>query len=294
MITLAQARFAGLSLKAVQRRVASGHWIRCSRGVYFVDDRPFTDAARVRAAVWGYGEHAAASGLTAAWWHNLTKFPPDIVDVTVPRNSHGRSRDGCRLRRRDLYSSDVVVNRGIRLTALPLTVIEAAVMERDGVKLMDSALQRRLGLRELWRAHLRNKGRYGSPRARRLLQAASDGARSEAERLLVKLLRENGITGWHTNYPIGPYKADVAFPGPMIVIEADGWAFHSDQEVFQNDRKRQNYIALLGWQVLRFTWLDLVEYPQRVIAVIRSAISARLRTLSGCCEMPVEVLCVRG
>ena len=281
VITLAQARRAGLSLKAVQRRVASGRWIRCSRGVYFVDDRPFTDGARIRAAVWGYGEHAAASGLTAAWWHNLTKFAPEIVEVTVPRNSHGRSRDGCRVRRRDLNTSDVVVHGGIRVTALPLTVLEAAVQRGGGAKLMDSALQRRLGLRELWRAHLRNKGRYGSPRARRLLQAASDGARSEAERLLVKLLRENGITGWRTNYPIGPYKVDVAFPGPMVVIEVDGWAFHSDQEVFQGDRKRQNYIALMGWQVLRFTWLDLVEYPQRVIAEIRSAISARLRTLSG-------------
>jgi len=37
----------------------------------------------------------------------------------------------------------------------------------------------------------------------------------------------------------------------------------------------------MGWQVLRFTWLDLVEYPQRVIAEIRSAIWARSRTLSG-------------
>jgi very-short-patch-repair endonuclease len=280
VLTLAQARNAGLSHEAVRRRLRSGHWIRCSRGVYFVDDRPFTDAARIRAVVWGYGERAAASGLAAAWWHDLTKFAPDIVEVTVPRNSHGRSRDGCRLRRRDLNPADIVVHRRIRVTALPLTVIEAAVKGRNGVKLMDAALQRRLGLRELWRAHLRNKGRYGSVRARRLLQAASDGARSEAERLLVQLLREAGITGWQTNYPIGPYKVDVAFPAPKIVIEVDGWAFHSDQEVFQNDRKRQNYLTLMGWQVLRFTWLDLVEYPQRVIAEIRAAISARLSTLS--------------
>ena len=53
------------------------------------------------------------------------------------------------------------------------------------------------------------------------------------------------------------------------------WAFHSDQEAFQDDRERQNNIALLGWQVLRFTWLDLTEYPQRVITEIRFAISAR-------------------
>lgn len=280
VLTLAQARRGGLSLEAVKRRVDSGHWRRCSRGVYFVDDRPFTDAARVRAGVWSYGEHAVASGLTAAWWHGCTRFAPDIVEVTVPRNSHGRRRDGCRVRRRDLNPSDIVVQRNIRVTALPLTVVEAAVRRGGGVKLMDAALQRHVGLRDLWRAHLRNKGRYGSPHARRLLQAASDGARSEAERLLVKLLRDDGVTGWQTNYSVGPYKVDVAFPGSKVAIEVDGWAFHSDQEAFQQDRKRQNYIALLGWQVLRFTWLDLVEYPQRVIAVIRSAISARLRSLS--------------
>jgi len=98
--------------------------------------------------------------------------------------------------------------------------------------------------------------------------------------LLVKLLREAGITGGQTNYPIAPYRVDVAFPAPKIVIEVDGWAFHSDQEVFQYDRKRQNYLTLMGWQVLRFTWLDLVEYPQPVIGEICSAISARESTLS--------------
>jgi very-short-patch-repair endonuclease len=113
------------------------------------------------------------------------------------------------------------------------------------------------------------------------LEAASDGARSEAERLLLRLLREAGITGWQTNYPIGPYKVDVAFEAPRVAIEVDGWAFHSGQEKFPNDRQRQNYISLMGWQVLRFTWLDLFVYPQRVIGVVRSAISARSRTLSG-------------
>lgn len=55
----------------------------------------------------------------------------------------------------------------------------------------------------------------------------------------------------------------------------DGFAFHSDPDAFQIDRQRQNDLVLLGWQVLRFTWLDLTAYPDRVIALIRSAISAR-------------------
>ncbi|MGV0799677.1 hypothetical protein A5633_18750 [Mycolicibacterium elephantis] len=281
VITLAQARSAGLTHKVVQRRVASGRWRRCTPGVYFVEDRLFTDAARIRAAVWGYGPQAAASGLTAAWWHGLSRFAPDLVEVTVPRNSHGRRHDGSRVRRRDLEPSDVVERDGLRLTALDLTVLEAAVQRGGGARLMDSALQRHVDLGQLWRAQLRNKGRYGSPRARRLLYAASDGARSEAERLLLKLLRDARITGWKANYPFGPYQIDVAFPALKIAIEVDGWAFHSDEEAFQRDRTRQNHLILNSWHVLRFTWLDLVEYPQRVVAAIRSAISARISPVAG-------------
>lgn len=242
--------------------------------MYFVDDRPFTDAARVRAAVWGYGRRAAASGLAAAFWLDLTRFAPEVVEVTVPRDSSGRKRAGSRVRRRDLAAADIAERKGLRVTALPLTVVEAAVRTRDGAKIMDTALQRHVELRQLWAAHLRNKGRYGSPASRLRLRAASDGARSAAERLLVKILREAGITGWKTNYPVGGYKVDVGFPGPKVAIEADGFAFHSGPVEFQIDRERQNTIALLGWQVLRFTWLDLAEYPDRVLAVIRSAISA--------------------
>jgi very-short-patch-repair endonuclease len=223
-----------------------------------------------------------ASGLAAAWWHGLTRFAPDVIEVTVPRDSNGRCRAGSRLRRRDLAPADIVERTGLRVTALPLTVVEAAARRGGGAKLMDSALQRHVELPQLWSAHLRNRGRYGSPAARRLLQAASDGARSEAERLLIKLLRDNGITGWKANLPVGGYKVDVAFPKQKVAIETDGCGVHwgylplagDSQEDFQNDRERQNKIALLGWQVLRFTWLDLTEYPQRVLALIRRAISA--------------------
>jgi very-short-patch-repair endonuclease len=274
VITLAQARRIGLSEHTVRRRARSGHWRRCGPGVYFVNDRPFTTAARIRSAVWSYGDRATASGLAAAWWHGASTYTPRFVEVTVPRTNNGRRRHGTRLRRRDLEPADIVERNGLRVTALPLTVVEAAVRRGGGPQLLDSALQRHVELQQLWRAHLRNKGRHGSPAARRLLQAASDGARSAAERLLVRLLKDAGITGWQTNFPVGRYKVDVAFPGSRVAIEVDGLAFHSDSEVFHTDRQRQNRITLLGWTVLRFTWLDLTEYPRRVIAEIRAAIDS--------------------
>jgi len=242
--------------------------------VYFADDRPFSDAARVRAAVWGYGERAAASGLAAAWWYGLTQFAPAVVEVTVPRDSNGRIHDGTRPRRRDLAIVDVVEMRGLRVTAFPLTVIEAAVRRRDGAKILDAGLQRDVRLNELWQAHLRNKGRHGSPAARTLLYGAADNTHSHAERLIRGILRRAGVTGWRANYPVGGYRVDIAFYGAKVAIEVDGFAFHSDYESFQNDRVRQNKLTLKGWQVLRFTWLDLTEYPERVLATILLAIRA--------------------
>lgn len=275
VVTLAQTRLAGMSDSAVNRRVRSGRWRRCGSGVYFADDRPFTPAARIRAAVWSRGRLAVATGLAAAWWLGLAAVDPDPIEVTVPRTSSGRAGPGVRIRRRDLSEQDIFECRGLRVTGLALTVLEASARSGGGPKIMDSALQRRVGLADLQGAHVRNRGRYGASAARRMLQAASGGARSEAERLVVRLLRDAGIDGWCANYPAGTYSIDIAFPVQRVAIEIDGWAFHSDREAFQNDRERQNWLALQGWQVLRFTWLDLTQHPERVLAAIRAAISVR-------------------
>lgn len=276
VITRQQAFDCGLSSSGIDRRVRSGHWRRYGPGVYFVDDRPFTTAARIRASVWSYGPGALASGLAAAWWHHLVTFTPELIEVTVPRSSHGRPHRGTRVRRRDVAPLDIADRDGLLVTALPLTVVEAAARRGGGPKVMDTALQRHTELPPLWRAHLRNTGRYGSPAARRMLQAAESGARSEAERLLIRLLRGAGITGWvANNCRVAGYQVDVAFPAAKVAIETDGWAFHSGPDEFENDRTRQNRIVLAGWTILRFTWLDLVTTPERVIAEIRRAISAR-------------------
>ncbi len=261
VITLEQACSAGLSRQAVERRVGSGRWVRCARGVYFVDDRPFTDAARIRAAVWGYGARAAASGLTAAWWHGLTSSRPLWSEVTMPRDSHGRRHPGTRVRRRDLDPVDVVEVNDMRVTTLRSPSSRPRQSVAAESELLDNALQRHIELDTLWRAHLRNKGRTGAPRSRMLLQAARGGARSEAERLLHQILRDANITGWKANYRVGGYRVDVGFPTRRSRWKLDGFAFHSGVNEFQVDRTRQNAIVLLGWQVLRFTWLDLDGVP---------------------------------
>jgi very-short-patch-repair endonuclease len=271
VLTLSQAARHGINRAAVQRRVASGAWIRVGRGVYFVADRPATPRARLRGTVFELGEHAVVAGPTAAWWHGLLSRPPHTTTICLPRGRHGIRRDGLSVMRRDLDSSDVRVRQGLAVTSIPMSVLDAAV--QDGAAVLDHALlRRRVTIDEIVDVHSRYPRRHGAPRAAALIDAVVTGARSEAERIAHGLLRSAGITGWRPGVEIGGYEGDVVFDRHRLIVEVDGFASHSGQHEFQRDRTRQNTLVANGWTVLRFTWADLTERPDQVIATIRHAL----------------------
>jgi very-short-patch-repair endonuclease len=120
-------------------------------------------------------------------------------------------------------------------------------------------------------------GHHGVGRVRAALRVVRGGERSEAERIMTRLLTEAGITGWRANAPIADVRGligfgDVVFARRKLVLEVDGWAYHSSTADFQRDRIRQNRVVLAGWTVLRFTWRDLTEYPDRVIKALREVL----------------------
>jgi len=273
VITSTQAAAAGLSELAVGRRVRSGWWRRLASGVYLGGGHPYTDEVRVRAAVATCGHQATTHGMTAAWWHGIIGRASTVVDVTIPHAQRAPRVNGVCARRRDLTRNDVSWVRHLQVTGVALTVLEAAVATPDGSVLLDRALQRHVELPMLWRVHRRNLGRRGSAATTVLLTAAAVSAGSQSERLLHRLLRRAGITGWQVGYPCRGYQIHVAFPAQRLAIEVDGWAFHSDAVRFNGDRRRQNAIANDGWQVLRFTWHDLTGRPDAAIAEIRTALS---------------------
>jgi very-short-patch-repair endonuclease len=115
--------------------------------------------------------------------------------------------------------------------------------------------------------------RHGSSEAGRLLIAAADRADSAAERLLVRILRDAGVTGWVLGHPFGPWRIDLAFPAKKVAVEVDGWAWHVDAERFRADRRKQNALVKAGWDPLRFTWHDLNGRPDEVLAEIRATLA---------------------
>ncbi|MGB8962972.1 MAG: DUF559 domain-containing protein [Pseudonocardiaceae bacterium] len=278
VLTRDQALRGGLTLRQVQHRVHTGQWIALHPRVYLVGRREPDQQASTRAAVAWAGSGAVVSGLTAAWWWGLRDWAPGAAEVTVPRTRSPRLLAGVAVRRRNLDPVDLVVLRGLPVTTLPLTVLDAAAAlgNDSGRPLVDRALQRRVSFAELHAAYCRSSGRHGSPWLGKVLRQAADGASSDAERVLHRLLRGARVDGWVANHLVvlsgTEYWIDLAFVARRLAIEIDGWAWHTDIDRFTHDRHRQNALVLAGWTVLRFTWHDLMSRPQAVIAEIRAAI----------------------
>lgn len=273
VISRDQAVSCGLSVRTVRRRVLSGRWRELLPGVHLADGHPLDDTARVRAASLWAGAAGVVSGPAAAFWFGLLDRAGAPVVVTVPRSTTRPSRDLVRVRRRDLDPIDRTVRRGVGLTALPLTVLETTAVWPDGPAFLDRALQqRRVTFGQLHEAYCRAAGSHGIRRAGEQLAAAGVGVDSALERRLVTVLRRADLSGFVPRHPFGDTWIDIAFPDRRVAVEIDSWAWHTDPSRFAADREKGNALALAGWTVLRFTWRQITQRPEEVVARIRAAL----------------------
>jgi very-short-patch-repair endonuclease len=281
VISRAQALAAGLSRDTIDHRVRARRWRPLYPAVYLAADHRFDEEVRVRAALLWAGDGALLSGRSAAWWYGLLPDPPPAVGVTVGRRRRLRSRVDVDVRRRDVPGLDRAVHRSLAVTALPLTVLEAAVELGDaGVRFLDTALRRKVPFADVHAAYCRNLGAAGSATARRMLAAATERSTSAARRELVVLLRGSGASGWTDKIRVDGHPIDVAFPAARVAVLVSGWAVPT--EPLEPDVDARRRAALLGrdWTVLRFTWHDIVERPQAVLAEIARHVAHGMAELS--------------
>lgn len=268
-----QAVAAGMSVRTVQRRVAAGTWTEVASGVYLAGGhRLGSEALVVAASLWG-GPDSLVSGPAAAYWHGLLDAPGRVVDLAVPIGFRRTPPGWIRPRRRRTDRLDRATVRGIGVTGPGLTVLETSAAVPNGSEFLDRALQRSLGFADLHAAYCRAAGSRGMARAGRYLVAAADRADSAIERTLVGLLRRAGIDGFVVGLTFGNGKIDVAFPGAMVAIEIDSWAWHTDPARFRADRRKGNDLVAAGWTLLRFTWHDIAERPVATLGRVRAALA---------------------
>jgi very-short-patch-repair endonuclease len=86
------------------------------------------------------------------------------------------------------------------------------------------------------------------------------------------LLRGADLPVALTDQLVASFKADFFWPAQRLIVEVDGYRFHSSRWAFERDHKRDQVHKNAGYEVIRFTWRQLNEEPLRVVAAIAMAL----------------------
>lgn len=276
-----QAYAEGWSEDQVQRRVRTGRWVRVAGRGLVSADADVTPATRIWAVHLTWPD-AVASHSTAASLYRMPVPAGRTEHAITPRAMKRLSDLRPHRVRLDPCDTTTLGRGGPALTTPERTVLDCLRTSSadDAERLLAWALTRGVVSRDLVReAAVDGYERWGTPVLREVLRRTRAGALSEAERLMHAVLRSGGITGWRANAPVHDATGrriavvDVLFERRRLVLEVDGWAAHGSKDAFQNDRTRQNRLVAAGWTVLRFTWADLAERPDQVLAVVRAALA---------------------
>ena len=237
---------AGCGRHWIAHRVATGWLTRRRRGVYVVGplDAPFSAAM---AAVLACGEGALLSCHPSAVLRGFRPPPTHLMHVTVRRDV--RSRAGIRVHRVQLDPRDATRHQGIPVTSAARTVLDLAATdhERDLNRAIDEARVHRLVTDHSLNEQLCRYPKHpGAPALTAALDTEPKLTRSEAERRLLELIRAARLPEPLTNARLGRHEVDFLWPTHHLIVEVDGYAFHSSRRSFEHDRRRDAELIAIG------------------------------------------------
>lgn len=270
VVTRRQLLEAGVSRHRVDHLRTSGGLRPVQRGVYAVGPVSAPLSAEMAACL-ASGPHAVVSHQSAAllWRIPARADPPSRIHLSTPHRR--RALRGIHLHRvGTLHPDEVTRLQGIPLTTPARTLLDlaAAVPERFLERALAEALARRVttlaGLATLVGRH---GGMRGVARLRCLVEAGRPAlTRSEAEAAFLELMRRAKIPEPGTNVRVAGHEVDFVWRPERLIVEVDGYAFHSSPQAFQRDRTRDADLAAAGFRVIRVTWQQLTREREAVIA----------------------------
>ena len=225
---------------------------------------------RELAAVLACGRRAFVSHRTAAALWMLVADAPHRVDVTVLRGWKPQ-RPGIAVRSTSsLVRRDVRLLDGIPITSPARTVLDlAGLVGEDELERAVAQAEVRMLVRieDLVDQLGRHPRRPGTAALRDVLAVPGGPAltRSRAEARLLSLLRKSSLPVPKVNTWIGPYQVDLLWEEERLVLEFNGFAFHTDRHSFERDRLRDAELQSRGYRVIRVTWRQLIRDADSLI-----------------------------
>lgn len=271
LVSWNQLQTLGISRHQVRRRVRTSRWFRELPGVWRMSWAEPSWIQKVWCASLWAGPRACLSHRTAARLWDLHQSDPSKVEVT------GETR---RRKHRDwlVFHSTATIPRqmqrtrkGLPLTSPARTLVDLGAVSDDAVleQAMEHAFRRGISsVNELHHAlrRSRNKRKPGMRRVARVLARGvlSPGMRSELERQALRMFRRLRLPDPICQYEVSADDlvlgfVDFAWPKAKVIVEAEGFEFHSARKAWERDIDRYNAMTLRGWKVLRLTYADLYD-----------------------------------
>lgn len=300
-----QARFrAGLTEEQIEWRLATKRWRRVQPGVYALAGAASTWAQSAMAVVLRVRTErlietkagcrldevsdAALAGASALWLRGCGRLgKPQQHELLVARRRRIVANGAVIRTTRSLPATDIDLIDGVPTLAEPRLLAElcGAVDDTAFVAVLDDVICR--GSADLRaQVHARaaelQRGRGG---LQRLLDLTAPGAEaafwSWLERHTGQLFSAGDLprAQWNLELRDDAGKligiGDAVWAELKVVVELDGLRFHSSSEQRRRDNRKDRRLAAAGWLVLRYTWLDIMERPDEVVAEVRKALRSR-------------------
>lgn len=294
LFTRRDARACGIPDATISNGVRSGRYRQALPGVYAIAGSPDTLYRRMMANVLSMPTLAAISHRTAAEMWGLTTRGQAEIDVVTHRWDRVSRSDVSIHESKDLIDEDITSIGGIPVTNAARTIVDLGAVSPRAVEWAFEAGIRlkRFTLAEVEAlvARVGRKGRRGVGVIRPVLETRKEWdsvTESALEDFFRRVIDEMGIPQPRPQYVVRDHydvfvcRADFAYPDHRLLIALDGQAYHTDQSAFRRDRSKQNSAMILGWNVLRYTWWDLKDDPDRVGWEIRSALGLTPRSGTG-------------
>lgn len=267
-ITRAQLRDAGLGDDAIDARVGTVLH-RVHRGVYrFGHTAPSTEASYAAAAL-ACGD-GAVSGRAAAYLQRLVRGGPPVPEVTTRRNRRVPGVIVHRVRRLD--PRDVTTWRGIPLTTVPRTLVDlAAILDDDALARAahEADVLHGVAQQHVEEVFARRPNARGAARLRAIVTGDSPTALSRLEELFLAAVRRAGLPAPQTNRPAGTMRVDCRWPARRLTVELDSYRYHRSRHAWERDRRREREARARGDAHRRYTWRDVAEQPEAMLAELR-------------------------
>jgi very-short-patch-repair endonuclease len=267
-----------MSPDAIDRWLHRGHLHRLHRRVYLYGPPIRHQWTYEIAGVLACGEMAVLSNYSATYLWHLLPHPANRrpVHVTVVGRDPG-IKPGIRIHRvKQFQGSEVRSRHRIPVTSPARTLLDLAAeaptaeLERATAEAVAKRLVRHSDLAALIANHPRHRG---ATRLRALVADPPAITESEAERRLLILIRRAGLPDPEVSVPLGSYVVDFLWREQRLIVEVDGFAFHSSRVSFESDRRRDADLTSRGFRIIRVTWRQLVDEPELVLVRIAQALS---------------------